>query len=120
MRKMKSFNRQIIPADTMIFQEGDIAHCAYLLKSGQVDISVYQNGKHILLTTIKPNQLFGELALLDNEPRSATAIAKQASEVIVVKPEDLKRHVDSLDEFMKYWILYLTDRIRDLSKRVQD
>jgi len=120
MRKMKSFNRQIIPANSMIFQEGDIAHCAYLLKSGRVDITVYQNGKHVLLTTIKPNQLFGELALIDDAPRSATAMAVESSEVIVVKPEDLKRHVDDLDEFMKYWVAYLMDRIRDLTKRVQD
>jgi hypothetical protein len=32
----------------------------------------------------------------------------------------MKRHMDALDEFMKYWVAYLMDRIRDLSKRVGD
>ncbi|MEK9753735.1 MAG: cyclic nucleotide-binding domain-containing protein [Rhodospirillaceae bacterium] len=120
MRTQKSFNRKTIARDTMIFQEGDVANYAYLLKSGRVEITVYKGGKHVLLTTIMPNQLFGELALIDQKPRSATAIAVEPSEVIVVKPDDLHRHLDGLDEFMKYWVAYLTDRIRDLSKRVED
>jgi CRP-like cAMP-binding protein len=120
VRQQKSFSRKAIARDTMIFQEGDIANCAYLLKSGRVEITHYKNGKHVLLTTIMPNQLFGELALIHQKPRSATAIAVDPCEVIVVKPEDMKRHMDGLDEFMKYWVAYLMDRIRDLSKRVDD
>jgi hypothetical protein len=38
----------------------------------------------------------------------------------VVKHEDIERHIDGLDEFMKYWVSYLTERIRDLSARVGD
>jgi len=117
---MKGFSRRTFPTNNMIFQEGDIANCAYLLKSGKVNITVYRGGEHVRLTTILPNQLFGELALIDGSPRSATATAAEPSEVIVVKPEDMARHMEGLDEFMKYWISYLMDRIRDLSKRVQE
>lgn len=115
---MKTFSRRVFEVDEVIFQEGDVANCAYLLKSGKVEISTYRDSELVVLTTIAPNQLFGELALIDNTPRSATAVALEASEAILVRPEDMARHLDGLDEFMTYWIGYLTDRIRDLSKRV--
>ena len=117
---MDAFSRKIIPQNTMIFEEGDIATCAYLLKSGKVEITTYHDGKRILLATILPNQIFGELALIDNSPRSATATTAASSEVIFVKPEDIERRMENLDEFMKYWVAYLTERIRNLSKRVRD
>ena len=116
----KSFNRKVFPPQTIIFREGDIANCAYLLKSGRVEITTRKSGEHVLLTTIHPNQLFGELALIDRTPRSATAITLEPAEVLVVKPEDIDRHLDGLDNFMRYWVDYLTDRVRDLSARVKD
>lgn len=115
---MKVFNRQTITKDTVIFREGDPASCAYLLVSGKVEIVTKRDGEIILLNTIQPNQLFGELALIDGAPRSATAVATEDCEVTVVSAEDMNRHLDGLDNFMKYWLSYLTDRVRDLSKRV--
>ena len=116
---MKEISRRTFAAGEMIFHEGDIANCAYLLKSGKVKIETQNDGKQVLLTTILPNQVFGELALLDASPRSATATAIEATEVVVVKPEDLDRHMNILDGFMKFWVAYLTERVRELSKRVE-
>lgn len=118
-KNVRLLNRKVFKQDSKIFKEGDIAECAFLLKSGQVSISTFRDGKHVLLTTIKPNQIFGELALIDKSPRSATAIAIEPSEVVVVHPEDIDRQLENCDKFMKYWVGYLTDRIRELSKRVE-
>ena len=117
---MIQFERKTYPENATVFREGDIAYCAYLLKSGRVEISTIRDGRRVSLTTVHPNQLFGELALIDGEPRSASATTLDPCEVIVVKPEDFERHLNGLDEFMKYWVDYLTERVRDLSKRVQD
>ena len=120
VNETKSFSRKVFPSHTIIFREGDIVNCAYLLKAGRVEITTRKSGNDVLLTTILPNQLFGELALIDGTPRSATAIALEPAEVVVVKPEDINRHLDGLDNFMRYWVDYLTDRVRDLSARVND
>jgi CRP-like cAMP-binding protein len=112
-------SRRTVAPNSVIFEEGDSAACAYLLKSGKVEISKNQSGQSVLLTTILPNQIFGELALIDGSPRSATAIATETCEVVFVKPEDIERRLDGADEFIKYWITYLTGRVRDLSKRVE-
>lgn len=118
-KSSEPFSRKTVGANTVIFEEGESASCAYLLKSGKVDITQSKGGKTIHLTTILPNQIFGELALLDDSPRSATAIATEPSELVFVKPEDIARRMAGMDEFTKYWITYLTERVRDLSNRVQ-
>lgn len=114
------YSRQRVVAGKIIFREGDAAPCAYLLKSGKVEISTMKNDKIVVLNTIVANQVFGELALIDNSPRSATARAITDCELLVVTQDDLNRHLDGLDDFMRYWVGYLTEQIRKLSKRVDD
>lgn len=120
MKHSQNYQSKSFRPGMTIFSEGDFAYGAYLLRSGRVEISTVKDGRRVVLSTIQPNQVFGELALIDNEPRSATATAVEECETLVIRREDFDRHIESLDEFMKYWIAYLTDRVRDLSRRVQD
>lgn len=117
---MRELERKIYAENTMIFHEGDMAYTAFLLKRGKVEISVMKEGRKIVLSHVGPNQLFGELALIDKSPRSATARALETCEVILVKQQDIERMLGGVDEFIRYWIEYLTERVRDLSKRVDD
>ncbi|MGB0684066.1 MAG: Crp/Fnr family transcriptional regulator [Magnetovibrionaceae bacterium] len=119
-RSDRILTRMRFRENEVIFQEGDRALAAYLLKSGAVEIITSNDGEPVVLTTIQPNQLFGELALIDGTPRSATAYATMESEVVVVRPEDIERELDEAGDFMRYWVEYLTERIRDLTKRVMD
>ena len=48
-------------------------------------------GKEIILTMLGPGAFFGEMALLDDEPRSATVVATEALEVVTIWRSDLRR-----------------------------
>jgi CRP/FNR family cyclic AMP-dependent transcriptional regulator len=63
-----------------IFTQDDEGACMYVVRSGKVAIM----SAGAVLETIGPNATFGELALIDGSPRSATAIAREPTEVAVI------------------------------------
>ena len=71
-------------ADETIFQQGDAGDALYIVKSGWVQISILTDaGDRLPLSRILPGEIFGEMAVLDAEPRSAAATA--AEETVVYR-----------------------------------
>ena len=67
-------------AGSTVFREGDEAHELFVIKSGKVRIQIGNR----TLTELEPDSILGEMALIDNEPRSATAIAVTDVELVPV------------------------------------
>lgn len=59
----------------VLFREGDPPSTAFLIESGALAISTFQNGEHLLLSTLDAGALVGEMAVIDEAPRTATATA---------------------------------------------
>jgi CRP-like cAMP-binding protein len=76
--KLLAFTSQCLSFDDgeVLFREGDRADCAYVIMSGEVEIVADTGGTEFVAGTLGKNQLFGELAVLTNSPRSATLRAK--------------------------------------------
>ncbi len=73
-----------------LFRAGDSGDALYLVRSGQVELYVKDNvGQKIVLSIAGPGDVFGELALLDAGPRTATAMALEDSELVVLDRDDL-------------------------------
>jgi len=109
----------IFAPGSVIFLEGDEPDYAYVMMKGRAEISARRNEGRVILTHIVPHQIFGELALLDLSPRSATATTTRGCEVMAISREQFLSKLDELDPFTKYWILYLSDRLKDLSRRAR-
>lgn len=92
--------------DQLIFREGDVGNCAYLISSGSVDISIKKDGVLILIDRLGSGQIFGELALLDGAPRSATATTETGCQLRLITKEFLDREMERLDPFLQYWVLH--------------
>ncbi len=101
--------------DTMIFSENEPGEELYIIQQGKVQITKLINDKEILLATLKESDIFGEMALLENKPRTASAIAsgdvlllavnKQNFEIMVVqKPQIAVRLIQLLSE--RIWLAY--------------
>jgi CRP-like cAMP-binding protein len=67
-------------AGQIIFRQGEPGDHMYIIADGQVDLSVDE--QH--LVTIGPGGIFGEMALIDNHPRSATAIARDDCILVII------------------------------------
>ncbi|KAF0119179.1 MAG: CheY-like receiver [Rhodospirillaceae bacterium] len=70
-----SLERKLYRVGREVFAEGDHGNCAYIVEVGRIAISKDIEGREVVLGTIGPNGLFGEMALLDDAPRMASATA---------------------------------------------
>ncbi len=70
--------------DEVIFREGDAPTTAFLVESGRVRISTDQNGRRVDLGELGPGSLLGEMAVLDDSPRMATATAVTVCELMPI------------------------------------
>jgi CRP/FNR family cyclic AMP-dependent transcriptional regulator len=87
----QQIERRTIPAGTTIFREGEPGGIMYLIRSGKVESWLYdEDRKRVVLATFEDGDFFGELSLLDQEPRSATATALTDTEVLIIDRVDLQ------------------------------
>lgn len=88
--------KQSFPKGEYIFREGESAAHAYILHSGVVEIvKAGVDGEVVLATLESENDLFGELAVIDGTPRSASVRAKEDATVTEVDEEAFKTHLRS-------------------------
>jgi len=79
-----------VPAGHTLFHAGDPGDSLYVVESGQIELFIKDNvGQKIVLTIAETGDTFGELAMLDSGPRTATAVALFDSELIVLDRHDL-------------------------------
>src|SRR3954462_7464782 len=79
-----------LEAGQALFQTGDPGESLFILHSGEIELYIKDTaGQKIVLTIARPGELFGELALLDSGPRSATALALTDAGLLVLDRDDL-------------------------------
>lgn len=84
----------------VIFREGDPAAVAYMIDSGSVEISSEHGGKKMVLAHLGEGDIFGELALISQQPRSATATALEPTQLSLITPARLQEAMDSADPLL--------------------
>jgi CRP-like cAMP-binding protein len=106
----------------VIFHAGDPGDSLFIVAAGSVKITVSDEGGEApaILTTVGPAGFFGELALLDGAPRSATATALDAVQALVLRREELDRMVDSEPGLRRALLAALAGEIRRLTAQVED
>jgi hypothetical protein len=99
-------------AGDVIFQEGDNALDLFVIKSGQVRIQIGNR----TVTELSPDTIFGEMALIDDEPRSATAIAVSDVELVSVSEKQFLFLVGQTPYFALKVMRVLAQRLRQTNK----
>jgi CRP/FNR family cyclic AMP-dependent transcriptional regulator len=104
------------PGDA-IFRDGDLAHEMYVVLDGEVEVvRRSRKGKDHRIAILGPNDCFGEMSLIDVQPRSATVRAIAASRVLKVTSEDFDR---LYRHDLKSYALVTLNIARDLSRRLR-
>lgn len=97
-----------------VFQIGDNRDFAYIVKEGSVEIIV----NNMVVETAGPGTLIGEMALIDQSPRSATVIAKEATSLIALDQRRFEFLVQQTPYFAVYVMTVMANRLRNMDGRV--
>lgn len=108
-------------AGQIIFHHGDPGGLLYIITKGKVKIThSTPDGQEAMLAIFGSGDFFGELALLDDSPRSATIEALEATETITLHRDDFIRFIRSNPGFSLHVLKTLAQHIRRLNSQISD
>jgi CRP/FNR family cyclic AMP-dependent transcriptional regulator len=108
------------PKNTVIINEGDHADSLYLIDQGRVKVYCSdKNGKEFIMNTLEPGDYFGELALLDDDRRSASVRTMEKCTFRIIYKEDFQRVISDHPNIAKVLMRNLTRSVRKLTDKVK-
>ena len=93
--------RRVLHAGEVLFHESDTGDVAYLVERGCIQISLMSGESEVKLADLGPGDLVGEMALIDNAPRTATAVAVEESVLLVIDREHLAERIAHTDPIVR-------------------
>lgn len=105
----------------VVVSEGDESDCLYVIESGKVKAIINdEEGKEITLNMHGPGEYFGELSLIDGEPRSATIMTKERTKFVVIMRDNFKKMLLSNSEMSFNFLKGLTKLLRQTTHKVEN
>lgn len=109
-QEQKGFNRSYRD-NNMLFLEHEPGDELYIIQKGKIKITKIVDNNEVLLAVLKPGDIFGEMAILENKPRSATAISFGESELLAVSKGNFAAMVRTNPQLGTKLITLLSERI---------
>jgi CRP/FNR family cyclic AMP-dependent transcriptional regulator len=101
-------------AGEKIFLEEEMGDAMYMVRSGRVDLITYG----IVLENVRAGEIFGEMALIDDGPRSAAAMAAEPTEVVAINKAAFIAVIRDDPQFALRVMSLLATRLRRMNKQV--
>lgn len=115
------FNRfgKDIPRGTVLFREGDPGKEMYVIQSGRIAISKKVRDVEKVLAVLGPGEFFGEMAIISNKPRNASASVEEEARVLVIDPRTFEAMIRGNAEIAVRMIKKLADRLADADSQIE-
>ena len=108
------------PRNTVVINENDFADSLYVIESGRVKVYCSdKNGKEYIMNTLGPGDYFGELALLDDDRRSASVRTLEKSTFTIMFKDEFHAIMERHPKIAQTLIRNLTRRVRKLTENVK-
>ena len=112
-------SRRTCPKDTVVFFENEEGDSFFMIVDGRIKVTILgDDGREVILSVLGRGDFFGEMALLDNEPRSATAIAVEDTELLSLHRNDFQSVLSDNRSIMLALIKILTARLRRANHQI--
>ena len=102
-----------------LFREGDAPTTAFILEEGQVEIRATQRGRPVVLALLGPGAIIGEMAVIDDAPRTATATAVSACRLIALDRAQIAERIQNADPIIRALLQGTLQRYRSALSALQ-
>jgi CRP/FNR family transcriptional regulator, cyclic AMP receptor protein len=121
--ELESFSHVAVPrsfpAGTRVFHEGDRSDACYIVRTGSFRVTrEHSDGRAITLATLGPGEVFGELAMLDGDTRSASAEALDDAELLALPASEVRALLSRHPEISVKLVAALVRRLRAANERI--
>lgn len=110
--------RKDLSAGTIVFSEGDPGDAMYVVVQGMVQVYRDTTSGRLALAKIRPGEFFGEMALIGNTPRTATAVALSDTVLAVYRSDELEALLATRPEVGARMIRHLVGRLKDTTDKL--
>ena len=93
---IKKLKHQEYPPSTTIFSQGEMGDCFYIVKKGELDITVEMNGVENVVAKLSKGEYFGEIALMNRSPRTSTVKSVTKTTLLVLALEDFEKIMEEM------------------------
>lgn len=107
------------PKGSVILFENDPGDALYVVLSGQVKVVlIAEDGREVILSIRSEGDFFGEMSLIDDEPRSAHVIAMEDSKLLVLRREDFNRSLREMPQIAAGLLRSMCKRLRQADNKI--
>jgi CRP/FNR family cyclic AMP-dependent transcriptional regulator len=107
------------PKNSVILFEDDPGDALYIVSAGQVKVVLIgEDGREVILSVLGDGDFFGEMALIDDEPRSAHVIAMKDSQLLVLRREDFQAQLEAQPKIALKLLRVVVQRLRRADEKI--
>jgi CRP/FNR family cyclic AMP-dependent transcriptional regulator len=108
------------PKNVYLFSEGDPSDSFYVVEKGKVNVGINdEEGREVILSVLGPGEYFGEMALLDGEPRCAYVRTKERPKLLIISKREFEKLLNANPGIMLNLLKGLQKRLREANKRIE-
>jgi CRP/FNR family transcriptional regulator, cyclic AMP receptor protein len=110
---------RVFPAGTVLFREGDLGGEMFIIQSGRVQISRRVGAQEAVLAVLPAGEFFGEMSIVNNRPRSATATVLEEATLLVIDARTFEAMIRGSTEIAMRMIKKLADRLDQADRQIE-
>ncbi|MBI3374030.1 MAG: cyclic nucleotide-binding domain-containing protein [Betaproteobacteria bacterium] len=112
-------NRRSVPRGTTVLAAGDPTDSLYIVIAGRLKVMMSDaEGKEVILSILVEGEFFGEMGLIDDNPRSASVVSIERCELLAISKRDFKRCLEENFEMAMAVMRGLVRRLRDADRKI--
>jgi CRP-like cAMP-binding protein len=117
---VQATTRRVYPKETTLVEENEIGETLYMILSGKVKVTnIGPDGKEVILSVLGEGEFFGEMALLDEEPRSANVVSMEKTEMMLLRRKEFMSLLESNKEILSTLMAVLSGRLRHANAQIR-